>query len=103
MKKSVLFLICFIVFVSAAFAQLKRANTHYENFEYAKAIDLYKKALKKKESTEALEKIAYSYRKIKDYEKAELYYARLMKQPDIRPINHFFYGQTINVMKLVHN
>jgi outer membrane protein OmpA-like peptidoglycan-associated protein len=95
MKKSVLFLICFIVFVSAAFAQLKRANTHYENFEYAKAIDLYKKALKKKESTEALEKIAYSYRKIKDYEKAELYYARLMKQPDIRPINHFFYGQVL--------
>ncbi|MBL7888551.1 MAG: PD40 domain-containing protein [Bacteroidia bacterium] len=88
-------LIFFLVLFSSAFAQIKRANRYYENFEYSKAIPLYKKALKKKESTEALERIAYSHRRIKDYEKAELYYARLMKQTDVRPINHFFYGQVL--------
>ena len=95
-KKHSFFLIFFLVFISAAFPQLKQANKYYENYDYAKAIPLYKKVVKKKENIEALEKLANSYRLVKDYQNAEIYYARLVKNVGIPPINYFYYG---NVLK----
>lgn len=88
-------LILIITAVNTSFAQLKRANKYYDNYDYAKAIQLYKKVVKKKENSEALEKIANSYRLTKNYPQAETYYARLMKQANIAPINYFFYGMVL--------
>jgi outer membrane protein OmpA-like peptidoglycan-associated protein len=89
----IVFILSLITHVS--FAQLKKANRYYENFEYAKAIPLYKKVVKKNENPEALEKLAHSYRLTKNYSQAELYYARLMKQTSYAPINHFYYGTVL--------
>jgi outer membrane protein OmpA-like peptidoglycan-associated protein len=85
-------LLFFIVIANNLFAQLKKANKHYDNYDYAKAIPLYKKAVKKKASVEALAKLANSYRVTKDYKNAELVYAELIKQSNFDVINHFYYG-----------
>lgn len=89
---SLLFL---IVLVSSSFAQLKRANKYYDNYDYVKAIQLYKKAVKKKDNKEALEKIANSYRLIKNYTQAGVYYSQLMNQANVDPINYFYYGMVL--------
>lgn len=96
MKRVKLITILFLsVIINNTFAQLKRANKYYDDYEYSKAIPLYKKAIKKKESAEALEKLAHSYRLTKNYPQAELYYDRLMKQANVDPINHFHYGMVL--------
>jgi outer membrane protein OmpA-like peptidoglycan-associated protein len=95
MKKIILLSIVFcFATINVLFAQLKRANKYYDNYEYAKAIQLYKKAAKK-DNSEALEKLANSYRITKNYKEAELCYARLMKQSSVNPINHFYYGMVL--------
>src|ERR1035437_5396962 len=87
--------IIFIVLVNTSFAQLKRANKCYDNYDYARAIQLYQKVVKKNDNPEALEKLANSYRLTKNYTQAETYYARLMKQSNVPPINYFFYGMVL--------
>lgn len=89
---SLLFL---VIIANNLFAQLKRANKYYDNYDYAKAIPLYKKAVKKNASAEALEKLANSYRLTKDYRNAELVYAELMKQDNFSAIDHFYYGTVL--------
>lgn len=88
-------LLLLLTFADASFAQLKRANKYYSNYDYVKAITLYKKVIRKNTNTEALEKLANSYRFIKNYQQAELAYAQLMKQPDFDPIDHFYYGMVL--------
>ncbi|MGZ4118014.1 MAG: OmpA family protein, partial [Bacteroidia bacterium] len=73
----------------------KRENKYYYNYYYVKAIQLYKRAVNKSDNTEALEKIANSYRLTKNYEKAELYYAQLMKKPNVEPVAHYYYGMVL--------
>ena len=90
-KVKTITLLLLLIFVNTTFAQLKRANKYYDNYEYIKAIQLYKKAVKKKGNKEALEKIANSYRLTKHYKDSELSYAELMRQPGVAPINNFYF------------
>ncbi len=83
-------LICF-----SSFAQLEQANKYYDSKDYAKAIKLYENILKKNESPEALQKIANSYRIIKNYRQAESYYAKVIKQKNADPVNHLYYGMML--------
>lgn len=102
MKKIKFFSFIFLfVIVNTCFAQIKRANKYYDTYNYSKAIELYKKVLRKEDNTEALQKIANSYRLIKNYKQAEVYYARLVKKEGIDPINYFYYGSVLkNNMKI---
>ncbi|MCE9539427.1 MAG: OmpA family protein [Bacteroidetes bacterium] len=85
----------FLLICTSSFAQLEKANKHYDNKEYLLAIKQYENILKNDESPEALEKIANSYRLIKNYQQAQLYYARLMNQKKVNPINHLYYGMVL--------
>ncbi|MGQ0827188.1 MAG: OmpA family protein [Bacteroidota bacterium] len=85
----------FILLINTSFAQLKRANKYYDNYDYIKAIELYKKVVKKNVNPEALEKLANSYRLTKNYTQAEVIYSQLMKQPNTTPVNHFHYGMVL--------
>ncbi len=76
-------------------AQLKKADKYYGKTDYQRAAELYEKVLQKSENPQALEKIADCYRLLKDYPKAESFYARLMKLPNVAPINHFNYGMIL--------
>jgi outer membrane protein OmpA-like peptidoglycan-associated protein len=90
-KTKCIVLLLLIIIANGLFAQLKKANKYYDNYDYKKAIPLYRKAAKKG-SPEAIEKLANAYRLTKDYQNAELTYAELMKLPNFDVINHFYYG-----------
>ncbi len=94
-------LLILIVITTTANAQLRRANKYYDHYDYAKAIELYQKCLRKSEDGEVLEKIANSYRLTRNYTEAEKYYARLITLPGINPINHFYYGEVLKNTKKV--
>jgi hypothetical protein len=85
-------LLLLLITGTSAFAQLDKANRYYDDKEYSKAIKLYENILRKSENPEALERIANSYRIVKNYTQAENYYSRLMKLPNIEAINHYYYG-----------
>jgi outer membrane protein OmpA-like peptidoglycan-associated protein len=95
MKRILSLIIVFLCLFSASFAQLKKANRYYENYEYARAIPLYHRVIKKSDSPEAIEKLAHSYRLIKNYQQAEVYYGKLMQTKNASPLNHFFYGTVL--------
>ncbi|MES2397549.1 MAG: OmpA family protein [Bacteroidota bacterium] len=95
MKIAFFHIFVFLLICTSSFAQLEKANKYYTNKEYSLAIKQYENILKKDESPEALEKIANSYRLIKNYKQAELYYSRLMNQKNVSPINHLYYGMVL--------
>lgn len=83
-----------VSFVS--FGQLKRADKHFEQGEFSEAIIYYVKALKKNGSNqEATQNLAFSYRKLKDYINAEIYYARATKLNPEESSNFLYYGQAL--------
>ncbi|MBN4062077.1 OmpA family protein [Bacteroidales bacterium AH-315-I05] len=63
-----------------SFAQLGRANHHYEHKEYARAIPFYEKAYKKNHTQEITIQLAECYRFTHDYTKAETLYEKALKQ-----------------------
>lgn len=78
-------------------AQITKANKHYTLYEYALAIPIYEKIIEKEKSgyIEAVPKLADCYRLTNEFEKAELWYSRALKQSDIDPINYFHYGMVL--------
>ncbi len=81
-----------LLFLSlCSLAQVNLADKRFAENEYAEAIKLYKRALKKDaKDIHVLEKLATSYRLLKDYKNAEEYYAMLV-QLEGRPVAALFY------------
>lgn len=97
-KSCLLFLLMTVLPVSATLAQgvLRKANRHYENFDYALALEAYQEAIAKKEPTlETSQRIAHSYRLTGLTEQAENWYAKVLKFPNPEPINIFYYGEML--------
>ncbi len=78
-------------------AQISKANKHFLLYEYSMAIPIYEKIIEKEKAgyTEAIPKLADSYRLINDFKKAELWYSRAVKNENIDPITYFHYGQVL--------
>lgn len=93
MKKNI-FIFFFLILTSlVSYAQLDKANKHFENGEYNKAIDAYASVLNKNPTNiEAIEKIANSYRLIRYYTKAEGYFENLIKKENTPSVNNLYYG-----------
>ena len=76
--------------------QLKKADAAYEQYEFAKAMDYYKRAYSK--SSDKVQKIAMSFRmaecarKIGNYRQAESYYKRTIKMRYDDPIAIYYLG-----------
>ena len=82
--------------VSDLFAQLKKANNHFNQMNYADAIPHYHSVLKKDSlNKEAIKKIAISYRKLKDYNNAEIYFSKAVKYNPKDTLSYLYYGQTL--------
>lgn len=65
---------------------LKRAEKEYASLRYAYAIPLLEKVLKTEPNqARAIELLANSYRKTKNYAQADVWYAKLVQQPSIKP------------------
>ncbi len=83
-------------FTVSSFAQLTRANKYFTLGNYTDAITYYSKALKKDaNNVEATQNIAFSYRKLKDYNNAELYYKKATELNSSESSNFLYYGQAL--------
>ncbi len=83
-------------------ARLRSANRAFDDYSYADAVRGYEEFLRgdKKadpvERREALEKLAYSYRRLQDTRNAERVYAELVEKfPDADSRNYLYYAQAL--------
>ena len=74
---------------------LKEADEHYELFDYTSAIALYKKALDKKTTFHATERLAECYRLTRSYAEAENWYAQVIAFPEHEPVHVFRYAELL--------
>jgi outer membrane protein OmpA-like peptidoglycan-associated protein len=98
MNKGMRFSLClFLIFTLSIplTAQMRRATAYFNNLEYAKAIPFYEKALKSKEDAQADANLALCYKMMKQYDRAEYWYAKSVSGTQVNPINYFYYGQVL--------
>jgi len=101
MKKTILIIIFTIGYIVVSnkplHAQyvLKEADKQFELYNYIKAIDLYEKAYKKKESLHAAERLGDAYRLINNYKQAESWYAIASKMPNSKVDNTLYYAKAL--------
>jgi len=74
---------------------LKDADKQYELFNYAKAVDLYEQAYKKKASLHAAERLATAYASMNNYQQAESWYAIASKLPGSKTDNILGYAKAL--------
>ncbi|RAJ20577.1 OmpA family protein [Pedobacter cryoconitis] len=74
---------------------LKEADAAFELYDYSKAVNLYSQAYQKKKSLHAIERIAESYRKMKNYKQAEVWYAKLTKTTGADDIAILLYAEAL--------
>ncbi len=93
------------LFTHHAVAQDKKVQKGIEKYEfnaYKDAIELFKKALDEdNKNNTALRYLANSYRKTKDYQNAELYYALLVNSDSVIAEDYFYYGQALRANRKV--
>ncbi len=83
-------------FVFAQGHQLKMANKLYEQFDYQRAIEVYKGILKKdKKNAEASEKLAHCYRLTSNTRRAESAYKKAIRYNKNKNILKFYYAQAL--------
>ena len=81
---------------SAQSKRLKKAIDKYNYQFYPEAIDLLKEEVRENKSAYTpLKYLAGSYRKIKEYQKAELYYNLLVNSDSAQAEDHLYYGQVL--------
>jgi outer membrane protein OmpA-like peptidoglycan-associated protein/tetratricopeptide (TPR) repeat protein len=92
----VLFLLPALLCTMGAMAQkkeLKKADSYYQNLEYALAIQSYKEALKQQEpNLPIVSRVAESYRRLNNAKEAEFWYSQMLAFPDYDPQNLLHYG-----------
>ena len=74
---------------------LKAADHQFELFNYAKAIDLYEQAFRKKETLYTAERLATAYAIMNNYKQAESWYAIAAKMPGSNPDNILGYAKAL--------
>jgi outer membrane protein OmpA-like peptidoglycan-associated protein/tetratricopeptide (TPR) repeat protein len=101
MKKYIIIVLIALTSWSSAFAQEQfnlrdRAKKFYNEYKYFQAAALFQKLVDTKNpKLEDLEHLADCYVKIKDYEAAENWYARVIAAPGSKPENLMLYGETL--------
>src|SRR5690606_12085065 len=68
----------------------------FRRYEYANAVPLYQRLADRKDPrVEDLERLAYCYVQMKDYESAENWYARVVAHEDSPPEHLISYGEVL--------
>ena len=83
-------------------AQIKKANALFESYNYSQAIPYYLKLTQEadnKDHNEAIVKLADCYRLTNDQLNAKIFYAQVVKLPNSKPINWFYYGQALRYVQ----
>ncbi|WP_295770986.1 OmpA family protein [uncultured Mucilaginibacter sp.] len=96
--KKILFSISIVLAVAyTASAQYvhKLADEQYALYNYSKAAELYLQAYKKKPALYTAERLANSYRMMRDYKEAEKWYATVVTLENSKPQNMFTYAEVL--------
>lgn len=94
------FIVFFSVIGSVLFSQIKKGDKYAQNAQYVKAISYYKKEAKSKSGNkqEAFLKLADCYKKINDYQSAEINYRNALAiNSNVQPDIFYNYGQVLKV------
>ncbi len=93
MKKFISLLLFIFLFTHLS-AQYKQGLKFYNRFDYYKAIEKFKCAIKpgSKNYTDALIKLADSYRFIRDFKDASTYYKMAIESGPVDVMTHYYYG-----------
>ena len=76
--------------------QISKGLEHFEMNEYALAVPHFEEAIKlDARSYQANKLLGNCYRKLKNYEKAEMYFAELVKMPEVSAEDYLYYGQVL--------
>lgn len=95
-KKISLTIAIIVGVVQFSFAQIGKANKYFDEEKYGDAVAYYQKVLKKDANNkEANQKIALAYRKLKDYQNAEIYFAKAVELNPEESSNFLYYGQAL--------
>ncbi|MFH1005835.1 MAG: OmpA family protein [Bacteroidota bacterium] len=70
-----------------------RADKYYDNYEYTKAIPLYRRAANKND--DAMKRLADCYRLMKNYGQAEQYYGKLVSKNYSDPMVYYYYAEAL--------
>jgi len=82
--------------IEAQNSNIKKADAFYESMEYSKAIEFYKKELKKsKKDSDATAKIADCYRRTSNYSKAAYWYEKAIKLDENNAALKYHYGEAL--------
>jgi outer membrane protein OmpA-like peptidoglycan-associated protein len=92
MKKKLFYFL--LLFSCNIYAQ-NTANKLFENFDYAAAIPHFEEYLNSKEDQQATERLAECYRLTNKLDRAEKWYAKLMKFENKEPIYTLYYAQVL--------
>ncbi len=103
MKKNRLFLILTLFLFSSLTltAQIRQANSFFDQFKYSKAVLLYKKATTDKDEKirkEATVRMADCYRLMNNAEMASSWYNKALQFNDVDPINYYYLGLSLQTM-----
>ncbi|MCX2576149.1 OmpA family protein [Pedobacter sandarakinus] len=101
MKKSVsitvivVFILMFAHIKVSAQYVLKEADLQYELYNYSKAVVLYTEAYQKKKTLRTVERLADSYRLMRDFKQAESWYAILVAMDGATPEAYKWYAEML--------
>ncbi|MFD2513156.1 OmpA family protein [Pontibacter locisalis] len=77
-------------------SELRKANKHYENYEFALALENYQLAVQKKQpDLPTMQRIADAYRLTRQNRQAEEWYAKLVNTAGRDPQNLYFYADAL--------
>jgi len=78
---------------------IEKANRYYDLYQFNTAAEMYKKIVSKEKDkrikAELTLKIAHAYRQMNEYAKAENYYRKYIKMPNIDPIGYYYLGEML--------
>lgn len=81
--------------VEAQSGKLNKANRYFEEFNYPKAADLYKKILAKGDNSDAIKKLAECYRLMNEPIEAEYWYEQVVNMPESTEEDLLHYGMSL--------
>ena len=98
MKKFVVVVLLMSLGMTSAFGQARikrKGDKLYDRLSYELAIPYYEHHLKKNLDNDATMKLAECYRLTHNYEKAAIWYEKVLLIPNSAPINYFYYGHAL--------
>jgi len=82
--------------MAKAQSDLRRANNHFDNYEYALALQDYQKTIQKRTpDLQTMQHIADAYRLTRQSQEAENWYGKVVNTPGHEPVSIYYYAEAL--------